>query len=297
MATLWIRTGRPTSMFEAVSSLNLKDGRAVRRVTAGGVVWTPGFDINSLFANGEDGVVLAPGDTSLTALFTERTGASATTVAGEDDPVGTFHDLVNDRYFVAPSDADRATLKKDGSGYWYLLGSGNAAPYLEGTVSFPASGMSFGVAARYLSSHDAQGSVFHIHDGNSASGVRGVRLNDPDLPGVDDLVDGVFDSSGLVALTYFVDFVTSKLGTDFVTTAFYSDSVQKGWYNGVLKFDETNALVSMDTTDIMFGDDFSGGDDEPHRLYGIVMIDREWKSDTERQNVQNYLAGLYGGSL
>ena len=51
---------------------------------------------------------LLPG-TQWGRMYQERTGASATTLAGEDDPVGTYHDLLTGIYAVAPSDAARPT--------------------------------------------------------------------------------------------------------------------------------------------------------------------------------------------
>jgi len=85
MATLWLRTGRRASMFEAVSSLNLQDGRAVRRVQAGGVVWTP-FDLTSFVNTGSDGAHWVP---ELSDLFTD----DGTTAAGDTDNVKQINDL------------------------------------------------------------------------------------------------------------------------------------------------------------------------------------------------------------
>lgn len=52
--------------------------------------------------------------------YQERTGASATTVAGDGDPVGTWHDLISDTYRTAPTDdTTRPLLKTDGSAWWH----------------------------------------------------------------------------------------------------------------------------------------------------------------------------------
>ena len=83
-------------------------------------IFAAAFSPTDLFDAGEDGVVIVPGDSSLTVLYTERTGSSATTVAGDGDPVGTIHDKVNDEFFTAASDTERAVLQKDSAGFWYL---------------------------------------------------------------------------------------------------------------------------------------------------------------------------------
>lgn len=63
------------------------------------------------------------GDTTRTQCYTERTGASATTVAAHGDPVGTVADLLTGRYWIAPSDAARPLFQVSGS-YSYLQGDG-----------------------------------------------------------------------------------------------------------------------------------------------------------------------------
>jgi hypothetical protein len=247
------------------------------------------FSPATLFANGEDGIVILPG-TSHTDFYVERTGASATTLAGEGDSVGTVHDKVLDRYFVAPDDTRRMKLERDGAGLWHLKWDG-VNDLLEGSVSFPSSGMSFAVAALYPTDYDdGQSDIFHTHDGTSASGTR-FRL---DFGTANKLHLLNFDGGGSLDLDY-VDGFTG-FGSSFVASGFLSDSVQKGWYNGALKFDETNALVGMDTTGIVFGNDYSGADEFDGRLYGCIMTDREWTT-AERQDVEALLAAQSGVDL
>jgi hypothetical protein len=60
---------------------------------------------------------LDPSD--LSTLFQERTGASATTPAGVDDPVGSMFDKGSAAvWWVAPSDAARPILRSAGGLYW-----------------------------------------------------------------------------------------------------------------------------------------------------------------------------------
>lgn len=74
--------------------------------------------INALFGAGEAGALYDPSDSS--TCFQERTGASATTPAGADDPVGTILDLSgNGNHRTAPSDAARPIRRTDGT-YWWL---------------------------------------------------------------------------------------------------------------------------------------------------------------------------------
>ena len=102
-------------MFEAVSSLNLKDGRAVRRVTAGGAVWP--FDPAILFANGERGVWLDPSD--LSTMFVDRAGTTPVTTDG--DRIGYLVDKANSHVFTAPTDAARPTYRTDGVLHWLVF--------------------------------------------------------------------------------------------------------------------------------------------------------------------------------
>lgn len=69
--------------------------------------------VAAMFGNGEKGWIIAPGAASA-AMYTERTGASATTPAGDTDGIGTYHDTVNDIYFTASADARRPTLNISG---------------------------------------------------------------------------------------------------------------------------------------------------------------------------------------
>ncbi|WP_375227488.1 hypothetical protein [Roseobacter sp. S98] len=71
-----------------------------------------GADLAALFGNGEEGVVIMPG-TAHTICYTEITGAAASTVCGDGDPVGTIHDTVNGHYLVAPSTANRADYNQN----------------------------------------------------------------------------------------------------------------------------------------------------------------------------------------
>lgn len=83
--------------------------------------------LSSILGNG--GAAILP-DTIYGVMYTERTGASAATVSDVDDPVGTYHDLITDTYFIAPSDATRPVFRSDGLVSWlesdgtqYLVGS------------------------------------------------------------------------------------------------------------------------------------------------------------------------------
>jgi len=77
------------------------------------------FDPGSLFASSEGGAYYDPSDSS--TVFQERTGASATTAAGDGDPVGTILDKSgNGNHLTAPSDSQRPVLRDRGSGVWAL---------------------------------------------------------------------------------------------------------------------------------------------------------------------------------
>lgn len=84
--------------------------------------WGGGFSPASLFAGGEVGVTLLPG-TEFGVAYVELTGASATTVCGHGDVCGTFHCLITNRYWTAPSDAARPLYQIAGDIHW-LEGDG-----------------------------------------------------------------------------------------------------------------------------------------------------------------------------
>lgn len=106
--------------------------RTVLRLLMGSSV--PAAFPASLFANGEKGWCLLPG-TEFAATFQERTGASATTPAGNGDPVGTFHDLVTGLYFSPSADARRA-IYTVASGKTYLDYDGSDDCMVGPTVNF-----------------------------------------------------------------------------------------------------------------------------------------------------------------
>lgn len=71
-----------------------------------------------LFANGELGWVRAPG-TAYGVCYVERTGAGATTVCGDGDPCGTYHDLVTGGYWTASADTRRPIFRSSGGLAWF----------------------------------------------------------------------------------------------------------------------------------------------------------------------------------
>lgn len=91
---------------------------------AAGGVSTPTNAIDDLFnpkiaqlPAGYKGSFLLPGST-ITPLYQERTGASATTPAVADGVVGTVYDSITDTYIVAPSDAARPIYRVSGGVHW-----------------------------------------------------------------------------------------------------------------------------------------------------------------------------------
>lgn len=71
-------------------------------------------------------------------LFQERTGASATTPAVVNGPVGTMRNLgAQGGYFVAPSDAGRPTLRNSGALYWLEFDGVNDRLSMAFTVTQP----------------------------------------------------------------------------------------------------------------------------------------------------------------
>ncbi len=69
--------------------------------------------------SGVTGYAFAPSD-PYTVLYQERTGASATTLAGVGDPVGTVYCRRTGNYLIAGSDTTRMTVGQDANGFKYL---------------------------------------------------------------------------------------------------------------------------------------------------------------------------------
>lgn len=81
----------------------------------------PGYNIRAIF-NGVDGFVFLPG-TQFGVCYEEATGASASTVSSVNGPVGTYHDLVTDKYLVAVNGANRPTYRYDAVNERYYVES------------------------------------------------------------------------------------------------------------------------------------------------------------------------------
>ena len=231
-----------------------------------------GFSPAGLFANGEDGVVLVPGDTSLTALYTEITGASATTVAGEDDPVGTFHDLVNDRYFVAPRTGARATLKKDGNGKWFLRADG-----VDDNLSSP-DGIITGSTNRW-SAAMATAPVFSLNP-SGGNGERWTFRSDGGFLRVE--IEGSGDTTDLAAGGLGV-FEAILDGNTLGDHTVYKDGVSRTLSGASVVDTGTSAHIGLKN-----GANFMDGD-----IYGFVLIDRT-PVGTEQADLRTYLNGLAG---
>jgi hypothetical protein len=84
-----------------------------------GVAPPPGPTPESIFeVPGTTGMWFLPG-TEYGECFQERTGASATTPAGNGNPLGTYHCLITDQYLTSlTSDDQRPILRSDGSKWW-----------------------------------------------------------------------------------------------------------------------------------------------------------------------------------
>ena len=230
------------------------------------------FDPNSLFANGEEGIVLVPGDSSLTALYTEITGASATTLAGKDDPVGTFHDLVRDRYFTAFSDSARPLLKQDGNGKWFLRTDGvdDNLRSAESIITGSTNRWSATIATAPVFTLDPFGGNGERWTFRNDGGFLRVEIegagDTTDLPaGGLGVFEAILDGNTLGDHTVYKDGVSRILsGTNVVDTG---SSAQIGRKNP---------------------GNFMAGD-----IYGFVLIDRT-PAGTEQADLRTYLNGLAG---
>lgn len=117
-------------------------------------------DVAALFDDGAggfyDGALYNPSNSA--TVFQERTGASATTPAEADDPVGTILDLSgNDNHAVTPSDAARPVLRLN-SGV-YSLDYDGTDDYLSATMTL-VDGMEFFGA---LKTSDTQGMLGNLN--------------------------------------------------------------------------------------------------------------------------------------
>lgn len=121
----------------------------------------PGFDPTTV-----TGVLAVYDISDLSSLFQERTGASATTAAVVDGPVGTVLNQVSGGpHLTAPSDAARPLLRQSGS-YYYLEHDGSndvlSAQYT-GTFGLP---LEIHYAIETFASDDI-GWVMAVYDGVS----------------------------------------------------------------------------------------------------------------------------------
>jgi hypothetical protein len=125
-----------------------------------------------LFAAGEKGFNLLPG-TSFNSFFQERTGAAATTPAGNGDPVGTVLDNITGLYATAPSDAARPILAISG-GLAYLTFNGATSALNTGNINFSDNDELSVWAAVLKNSDAAAGVVYEVSTNSATSGASGL---------------------------------------------------------------------------------------------------------------------------
>lgn len=245
---------------------------------------TPAWSPADLFADGDGGSWYDFSDAS--TLFQDEAGTVP--VTSDNDPVRRIEDRSgNGHHLIAQSENAVRRWRTDGKKGWLEFKEDQSEP-MEAELSLPASGFSFAQAMVYTETNKDSGNsdLWHTHDGTGASGVR-FRL-DYKRGTSNDWEILVFED-GEVSPRYidnnFADFDELK-----VVSGFLSASEQRVWVDGTQRLDATARPQRMNTDYLLLGDDESGGDPMIGRLYGLIFVARDWASDTERQQVEAWLA-------
>ena len=244
------------------------------------------FNPESLFANGEVGMTLLPG-TEYTTLFQERTGASATTVAGVGDPVGTVRCNITGRYAVAAGDDGRPTLIDDG-GYLALQFSSATSLAL-----ITASNIDWSVT-------DEQSTFFKVRKTSDATQGLPVNFNSGTslysfslrAPAGTDLTNARWfcrgsGSSQTVQITGLTSPITllgygiNKLSTDYWDFKINEESVNPT---------STLGGEAFESGPLAFGGRATGGEVFNGLIYGIIVRGKLPANNDERDAVEAYLA-------
>lgn len=243
------------------------------------------FSPAALFANGEQGIWLDPSDDAV--VFQETTGASATTAAGDGDPVGTILDKSgNGNHATAPTSAARPVRRKTPGGLWYLEfdGVGDCFDVPDITTSPTDLFACFGARNDWRSTDPS--TLAYFFEANPATGERVVigqmsGVSDPLRMGfVSPNIVGNFDTKAPHVASYLLDNGTGTVWGNSVQIA-------TGTYSTAPTLADAVTFGAADTKNANF---LNG------RVFGGLLVARTVTPD-ERTQVEAYLAAKSGVPL
>lgn len=238
--------------------------------------------IRSLYADGNVGIPLLPG-TPYGVCYTERSGASATTVCAPGDPVGTYKCLVTGLYAIAPSDSARPILSS-GSGLWWLAFDG-IDDVLETADLALAQSWAAAAAVQFA---NLSGTAAVIDADRSNSSTRYAQFLRRSSAAAQTIA---FDASK----NAFTDsFGTVVSGAPQIMSANRGPSSVEGWLGGVSNgATATTGTPAAPVAPIRFGASRAGTGASltaflAGRIYGALTLGREFATG-ERASVEAYL--------